>query len=139
MLRRQFYPKIPGSKETPKQKNPSKRRRDFDEAQLRPHEQGCQPPNVWLMFSSTDKKEGQSLFGDSGFNMALTDEGKSVPYTYAAETREQRNYYFRQYPDSRATPVQSFFVVTAMHEQHVEQAAKTPLPRQKPGFGIKRR
>ncbi|MCB1529803.1 MAG: hypothetical protein H6853_06920 [Rhodospirillales bacterium] len=73
------------------------------------------------MFSAAGKEDGQILFGDSGFNMALTDEGAFVPYTYAAETPAQRKFYFRCYPDSRATPVQSFLTVTGMHEEHMDE------------------
>ncbi len=69
----------------------------------------------FLLFSREDKQVGAKVFRDSGFNLALNNNGKAVPYTLVEESIEQVSGYLKRYPNASVQPVSDIRIVRGMH------------------------
>lgn len=74
-------------------------------------------PTAWLIFSKEEKEFARKIFGDRGFNLALNDNGKAVPYTVCTGSLAELRNLLKKYPDSEVLPVRELRIVQSMHGQ----------------------
>lgn len=86
----------------------------FDAATAKPDAHEAPKVTAWLVFSRTEKASAARLFKDSGFNIALNDNGKPVPYTVAADSPAEVEYYRCKDPECSVLPVSELRIVIAM-------------------------
>lgn len=78
-------------------------------------------PAGWLLYSKADRENGKRLFKDAGFNLALTDKGKVVPYTALADSEAERDRYLEENFDATCFAVREIRIVRKMHGEWVNE------------------